>query len=307
MRIWRAVGLVAACALVSSAAMALGSHWAFALFGKLPHIPQDAPDAYAQWIDRGDHGLEAGREFKRFENAYKSAMMAGSPSMAQIRAAATMANQAGGGQNMSPAQAMALAQKMQTTMGIQSAGYTGVVSPHDQRLLEGINPYPQIGDLDRRLGILQGQWLKLLRQWENENGALGNEESNDLARIPSCNDEAGSPNDIAIRAVLYRYEGQKIALATSYIGKLTPIIVQYGIDVKPEVTYADTAYSKWTQIQNPGLRASVKSGAYAVIRKAFTDIGNVAAMTKQMSEKAAGIVAEHKMTEHRYANAAGCP
>lgn len=306
MRIRKAVTLIAACVLVPAAALAVGSHWAFALFGKLPEMPQDAQEAYAQWVDHGDQGLEAGSEIKRFENAYKSAMMAGGPSMDQIKQAAAMAKQAGGGQNMSPAQAMALAQQMQAAMGMQPAGYTGTVSPHDQRLLEGINPYPGAEDLGHRLGVLQQQWLGLLTQWGNQNDAINNKESDDVARIPSCNDEAGSPNDIAIRGVMYRYEAQKIALATSYIGKLSPLVVQYGLDVKPEVTYADTAYSKWSQIRNPGLKAGVKAGAYSVMHKAFTDTAQIAGMTKQMSEKAANVVAEHKTTERRYANAGGC-
>ena len=306
MRVVKRVGLAAACLLAPVAALAAGSHWAFALFGKLPHIPKDAQDAYAQWIDHGDQGLETGQELKRFDNALEGAMMAGNPSMAQIKQAAAMANQAGGGQNMSPAQAMALAQQMQASMGMQPAGYTGAVSPHDQRMLESINPYPGTEDLGHRLGLLQQQWLGLLTQWESQSEALSNKESDAVARIPSCNDEAGSPNDLAIRGVMYGYEAQKIALATSYIGKLSPIIVQYGSDLKPEITYADTAYSKWSQIQNPGLKSGVKSGAYSVMKKAFTDTGNVGAMTKQMSEKASDAVAEHKATQRRYANAGGC-
>lgn len=274
-------------------------------------MPVDASTAYLLFSDK--HGtLAPTGTLASVARDVRAAMLQG-PSAQQTASAQAMAKQyntpqaQAALQNMSLAEKMAFAQKMQAQMGTASVAPRGPASAHDIALVKDVSPYADTG-LQQKIVNLRGVQMKLDREWQKADAAIEAKEQAAIHAIATCpEDKTGSSLPVAqLRSVELSYADQRIAAAKSWLGRMAPYRVQMLALVKPAVQHGDRAMASWSQIQDASLKGRFRSAADVAWKNGLMNVNDVLGTVQVPAEHAAQAVADRHAVERRFAKLSGC-
>jgi hypothetical protein len=305
---WLAAAAVAAPVLVCGADMT-----ARAMLDLVPSVPDTAQAAAAMWRDDNGQTKSAG-QLKAFEDAMNAHVMAQSQAAMQQQMAGAPAQmamaqkmQAAYGspeaqaklqaemKNMTPAQLMAMAMSMQPQMP-----QAGPVSDHDQALLQQINMYPGVEEVQAQVTQAQQAQMTLDEQWKAERSAIDEKMQQEESKLPVCPGEAGEPASDKVRDVQLKYADQRIAAVAKYLAKSKANEQRMRAAVAPRVAYGDQAMAAWTKLEGPGIKQMTSGQAQAAQSTGFTDASYVASIVTDASRTAADEIAKRKRIVEMY-------
>ena len=282
-----------------------------AWLGKVPPLPVDANTAYGQWVDDGNGGLTPGAGFKEVEDGINESMVhrpgggadaeeADEAQDAQRQMAAAQQMQAEYGspegqaklRSMSPAELMALAQRMQP-----QAMAPQVINEHDQALIQKIGVSPGTAAVAQDGMKAQLALNAVTQNWAAADQAINARLDSALRALPVCPGEAGVPSAAATRETKLRFAGEHIQMAAQYLGQMQPLIQQLTVAVGPEIDFGDEARRAWAHLEDKSLKHHLAPEAHGAERIAKGDVLRVQQAIEAASRQAAMAVAAQKVLE----------
>ncbi len=264
--------LILAALLATMPAPALAAGNAGMVLGKLPPMPHDADSAYGQWDDN-DGNLTKGPDLLNYEKTV---------------------NAVGG------AMIMAMQHSGATTVGATA------VSPHDQAVLQGLQPYAGATVLQARMAQASADIANLRRQFRAEIESLGPQEAAESTAVPVCAGEEGIPEPSAAAAVAQKYASKRVAIASSYLGREAVIINAVRQMIGGEASYADRAYAGWSSLSGGMMKSASYPTVIGMETSALGDVGVVLGYIEDASRDAAEMVAKRNRLNHAAGQAHGC-
>jgi hypothetical protein len=279
---------------------------AAALLARSPGLPHDAPAAFAQWILQ-DGALHEGPRDRVFIETVKRSALSPLPGTGQQGQSLAAYYSTPEGQKkiaaMSLAEKMALARQMAPQ---PSAAPGGPVSAGDIARIKDVGLYPRTGEVRKRVVAIRMKVSALEAQWDKDRARIDDAEHAEYRTLAICPGESGEPSGIAVRALRLKYDDKRIALASGYLPKFAPLVVQAKQAVMPEIVHGDRAVASWSRISDSGRRSALHATAQGARNIAFSDVAVPFGIVEDVSKKAAASVADRKRTEELYAHAGGC-
>jgi hypothetical protein len=194
---------------------------------------------------------------------------------------------------MSPAEQMALAQKMQRQM---SAGTVpaGPMSRNDIRVMELIQKHSEAEA--RATGEIAAfntnDWLPMSRKWESDASALKTGPVHFTVDKMSRDEMS---KELQARLAL---DKKRVHLADANLGKAKSLLTKINVIVGPELDAADTAHEAWTQMRNAQLKQKMAGQERAAMMAAIGNVQTIAGLVRDASERAAKAMAAYKTDEN---------
>ncbi len=255
-------GHILALLIFAAPAPAFADWSAGMVLGKLPPMPHDADSAYSQWTDK-DGILTKGPVFANYEKTVND-----------VGQAMIMTMQGGGG-SMTP----------------------GAVSPHDQAVLQRLQPYPGTMALRTQMAQAGATLAKLRAEMQAQIEALGPQEAADDRSVPMCPGEAGAPEPGAAAAIAEKYAQKRVTIASDILGREAVAINAIRQQVSGETSYADRAYASWHTLAPGMMKTSSSAVVIGMEASALGDVGVVLGYIEDASKDAADTVAKrNKLT-----------
>lgn len=281
--------------------------------GQVPAMPSDPRTAYQQWTDNGHAGLTPGPQFQALQigiAAYQRDQAQGAgASPGQVDKLQALKAEYGTPEGQAKLRSMSLADQMAIAQQIQAATAMpapGAVSPHDQTLLRKIAFYPDSPKVDADLMKLQQQKNVLAQAWHDELDKLIPKQEAERRTLKGCGGEAGMPSSAALEEFELRYADQRIAIASQYLGKLSPVVAAARKTLEPRIGYGDGVLAAWSQLEDPAMKQRTSAEAHGVESASLGDVATYQEFVKDASRPAAQAVADRKAIERKYLDAKGC-
>ena len=259
--------------------------------GLVPPVPDNADQAYAQWKDDWEHcqPLAYGAKWQNLHDSIKAhqqdaanAVMADPSTQNAQRlaqqygtpeAAARMAK-------MSPAQLMALAQKMQQQLG-QNQAPAGPVSEHDAHIMELFDKKAQTEATvtHEETAFTTGKLVPLMQRWDEERDSFADQ---DLKIV--------------------QLDQNIVQVDNKYLPRVAKLVQELRAIEMPELDAVDAARDGWTQLQDAGIKQRLAANEHSAFNSGLSHVAVVAGIIEDASKKAAEDEANYKHARETEAN-----